>query len=173
MPLAARPAGNPGRRGESMFDLLIRGERVVTPQGVGQWEIAVKDGVIAALGAPGTLSARRRRASSTRRGKIVMPGGIDPHVHCAWYIPPHRPGGSPRHQRPARAGQPRGALGRHHHAHRLRRVQARPRGRRVLQPERARRDRGARQGLGRQMLLRLRVPRDAARQGAAGARSPS
>ena len=38
-----------------MFDLLIRGERVVTPQGVGPREIAVKDGVIAALAAPGTL----------------------------------------------------------------------------------------------------------------------
>ena len=40
-----------------MFDLLIRGERVVTPQGVGRWEIAVKDGVIAALAAPGTFPA--------------------------------------------------------------------------------------------------------------------
>ena len=40
-----------------MFDLLIRGGRVVTPQGVGPREIAVKDGVIAALGALGTIAA--------------------------------------------------------------------------------------------------------------------
>jgi len=76
-----------------MFDLLIRGERVVTPHGVGPWEIGIKDGVIAALGAPGTL-AQATRVIDAGRG-IVMPGGIDPHVHCAWYIPPHRPGDPP------------------------------------------------------------------------------
>ena len=32
-----------------MFDLLIRGDRVVMPHGVGPWEIAVKDDVIVAL----------------------------------------------------------------------------------------------------------------------------
>ena len=54
-----------------MFDLLIRGERVVTPHGVGPWEIGVKDGVIAALGAPGHARGaggarhRRRRAASS------------------------------------------------------------------------------------------------------------
>ena len=77
-----------------MFDLLIRGERVVTPHGVGPWEIGVKDGVIAALGAPGTLAAQAGRVIDAGRG-VVMPGGIDPHVHCAWYIPPHRPGDPP------------------------------------------------------------------------------
>src|SRR5213075_1821750 len=62
-----------------MFDLLIRGERVVTPHGVGPWEIAVEDGVIAALGAPGTLAAPAARVIDAGRG-VVMPGGIDPHV---------------------------------------------------------------------------------------------
>src|SRR5436309_10125142 len=76
-----------------MFDLLIRGERVVTPHGVGAWEIGVKDGVIAALGAPGTLASPARVIDAGRG--VVMPGGIDPHVHCAWYIPPHRPGDPP------------------------------------------------------------------------------
>ena len=33
-----------------MFDLLIRGDRVVTPHGVGQWDIAIKDGKIATIG---------------------------------------------------------------------------------------------------------------------------
>ena len=77
-----------------MFDLLIRGQRVVTPHGVGAWEIGVKDGVVAALGAPGTLAAQGARVIDAGGG-IVMPGGIDPHVHCAWYIPPHRPGDPP------------------------------------------------------------------------------
>src|SRR3954453_11508713 len=75
-----------------MFDLLIRGERVVTPHGVGPWEIAIKDGVIAALGAAGTFAASQASRVIDAGGGVVMPGGIDPHVHCAWYIPPHRPG---------------------------------------------------------------------------------
>ena len=78
-----------------MFDLLIRGERVVTPQGVGPREIAVKDGVIAALGAPGTLDKAQAARVIDAGSAVVMPGGIDPHVHCAWYIPPMRPGDPP------------------------------------------------------------------------------
>jgi dihydropyrimidinase len=77
-----------------MFDLVIRGERVVTPHGVGPWEIAIKDGVIAALAAPGTFPASTARVIEAGRA-VVMPGGIDPHVHCAWYIPPMRPGDPP------------------------------------------------------------------------------
>jgi len=77
-----------------VFDLLIRGERVVTPHGVGAWEIGVKDGVIAALGAPGTLGSQAARVIDAGRG-IVMPGGIDPHVHCAWHMPGLRPGDPP------------------------------------------------------------------------------
>jgi dihydropyrimidinase len=78
-----------------MFDLLIRGERVVTPHGVGPWEIAVKDGVIAALGARGSFAANQAARVIDAGSGIVMPGGIDPHVHCAWYIPPFRPGDPP------------------------------------------------------------------------------
>ena len=78
-----------------MFELLIRGERVVTPQGVGAWEIAVKDGAIAALAAPGTFPASQAARVIEAGNAVVMPGGIDPHVHCAWYIPPMRPGDPP------------------------------------------------------------------------------
>jgi dihydropyrimidinase len=78
-----------------MFDLLIRGERVVTPQGVVPREITVKDGVIAALGAPGTFAAPQAARVIDAGPALVMPGGIDPHVHCAWYIPPMRPGDPP------------------------------------------------------------------------------
>src|SRR5918996_842130 len=73
-----------------MFDLLIRGERVVTPQGAGPRDIGVKDGV----GAPGTLGAQAARVIDAGGG-VVMPGGIDPHVHCAWHIPPLRAGDPP------------------------------------------------------------------------------
>ena len=59
-----------------MFDLVIRGERVVTPHGVGPWEIAIKGSGIAALGAPGTLASQAARVIDAGRG-VVMPGGID------------------------------------------------------------------------------------------------
>jgi dihydropyrimidinase len=78
-----------------MFDLVIRGERVVTPQGVEAREIAIKDGVIAALAAPGTFTAAQAARVIDAGPAVVMPGGIDPHVHCAWYIPPFRPGDPP------------------------------------------------------------------------------
>src|SRR5574339_774148 len=78
-----------------MFDLVIRGERVVTPQGVAAREIAVKDGVIAALAAPGTFPASQAARVIDAGRAVVMPGGIDPHVHCAGYIPPMRPGDPP------------------------------------------------------------------------------
>ena len=53
-----------------MFDLVIRGERVVTPHGVGPWEIAVKDGVIAALGAAGTFAAAAAFAAVSAARKV-------------------------------------------------------------------------------------------------------
>ena len=73
-----------------MFDLIIKGDRVVTPHGTGSYEIGVKDGRIAALGGPGGLSGAGAGEAGRvvdARGRIVMPGSIDPHVHCAWPIP--------------------------------------------------------------------------------------
>lgn len=78
-----------------MFDLIIRGDRVVTPHGVGAWDIAVKGEKIAALAAPGTLEDGAAGRVIDATGKIVMPGGIDPHVHCAWHIPALEEGGEP------------------------------------------------------------------------------
>ena len=148
-----------------MFDLVIRGERVVTPQGVEPREIAVKDGVIAALAAPGTFPAAQAARVIEAGNAVVIPGGIDPHIHCAWYIPPMRPGDPPVSSAGPEQVSRAALMGRHDDADRLRRL---PAGRAtILQEERARRDRGARQGLERQMLLRLCVPRDAA-----AARSP-
>ena len=74
-----------------MFDLIIRGDRVVTPHGTGKWDIAVQGETIAALGAPGSLGEAKRTIDAS--GKIVMPGGVDPHVHCAWHIPALEEGG--------------------------------------------------------------------------------
>jgi dihydropyrimidinase len=64
-----------------MLDLIIRGGEVVTPQATGQFDIAIKDELIAAVTAPDTLSDEDAERVIDASGKIVMPGGIDPHVH--------------------------------------------------------------------------------------------
>jgi dihydropyrimidinase len=62
-----------------MYDLLIRGGQVVTPSGVGNWDLAVAGEKIVLVGDAG------RQASAGRvidlSGKIVVPGGIEPHTH--------------------------------------------------------------------------------------------
>jgi len=64
-----------------MFDLIIRGGDVVTPQGVTACDIAVAGETIAALAGPGTLEAESAKRVIDATRHIVMPGGIDPHVH--------------------------------------------------------------------------------------------
>ena len=64
-----------------MLDLIIRGGDVVTPQGVAQCDLAIKGETIAAVAAPGTLADSEAARVIDAAGKIVMPGGIDPHVH--------------------------------------------------------------------------------------------
>ena len=70
-----------------MLDLIIRGDRIVTPSGVGAFDIAIQGEKIAAVAASGTFPQESARRLIDATGKIVMPGGIDPHVHCKWYSP--------------------------------------------------------------------------------------
>ena len=70
-----------------MFDLVIRSDRVVTPAGVGAHDIAIQGEKIAAVAAAGTFGDDRAKRLIDATGKIVMPGGVDPHVHCTWYTP--------------------------------------------------------------------------------------
>ena len=76
-----------------MFDLIVSGDTVVTPQGVGAFDICIKDGRIAAMATPGEFGADDAGRVIDATGKIVMPGGIDPHIHSYWIIPV--PGGEP------------------------------------------------------------------------------
>jgi dihydropyrimidinase len=69
-----------------MLDLVIRGGQVVTPEGVGGWDVAVEGERIAAVAAPGTLPRDVGRVIDAT-GNLVIPGGIDPHVHTSWPIP--------------------------------------------------------------------------------------
>jgi dihydropyrimidinase len=70
-----------------MLDLVIRGDRVVTPAGVGAFDVGIQGEKIVALAAAGTYASDGARRLVDATGKIVMPGGIDPHVHCKWYSP--------------------------------------------------------------------------------------
>jgi dihydropyrimidinase len=70
-----------------MLDLLIRGGKVVTPQGTGKWTIAVQDEQIVTIGedAPSAEAGRVIDAN----GMIVVPGGVEPHTHLASLIGMH------------------------------------------------------------------------------------
>jgi dihydropyrimidinase len=69
------------------MELVLRGDTVVTPQGVSACDVVISDGVIAAVLPIGTVTPERGARLIDATGKIVMPGGIDPHVHCAWPMP--------------------------------------------------------------------------------------
>jgi len=70
-----------------MLDLLIRGGDVVTPQGVGKWDVAVQGERIVAVGVPDARLEAGRVLDAT--GKIVVPGGVEPHTHLAHFISMH------------------------------------------------------------------------------------
>jgi len=70
-----------------MVDLVLRGDTVVTPHGVGAFDLAIANGRIVAVAAGGTMPLPEGVRLINTAGKIVMPGGIDPHVHCKWFLP--------------------------------------------------------------------------------------
>jgi dihydropyrimidinase len=69
------------------FDLKVTGRRVVTPQGVRPAELGIRDGRIAMMAEPGGLDGLEANRTVDAGEAIVMPGGIDPHVHCQWPMP--------------------------------------------------------------------------------------
>lgn len=62
-----------------MLDLAIVGGTVVTPTGPALLDIGVNDGITSMVVTPGSLPEAARTVDAT--GKIVLPGGVDPHVH--------------------------------------------------------------------------------------------
>jgi len=72
---------------DAMVDLILRGDTVVTPQGVGAFDVAIEGEKIVAVAAKGGLPVADGTRLIDAGGKIVMPGGIDPHVHCKWFLP--------------------------------------------------------------------------------------
>ncbi|MGH8430711.1 MAG: hypothetical protein ACREUF_09925, partial [Solimonas sp.] len=76
-----------------MLDLIIRGGDVVTPHGVERCDVGIGGETIAAVAAPGAMASDTTRRTIDASGKIVMPGGIDPHVHLhhVWTKPDGTP----------------------------------------------------------------------------------
>lgn len=63
------------------FDLVVSGGRVVLDDRVVPAEIGIRGDRIAAVAETGTLAGARTLDAA---GAIVLPGGIDPHVHTRW-----------------------------------------------------------------------------------------
>jgi dihydropyrimidinase len=70
-----------------MLDIVITGGTAVLPSGAANVDIGVEGGKIAAIGAPGSLAALGAGRTVDAGGQVVIPGGIDPHVHCRWPMP--------------------------------------------------------------------------------------
>lgn len=62
-----------------MFDTVIRGGTVVTPDGIAPLDIGIADGKIAALLTPGEKAEGKETLEA--QGKHVLPGAIDIHFH--------------------------------------------------------------------------------------------
>jgi len=69
-----------------MFDLIVSGGTAVMPASTEAADIGVAGGRIAAIGAPGSLAAIGAARVVDAAGQIVIPGGIDPHIHCGMPI---------------------------------------------------------------------------------------
>lgn len=60
-------------------DLVLSGGTVVSSKARFKADVAIKDGLIAVVGAPEAMPAARERVDVT--GKFILPGAIDVHVH--------------------------------------------------------------------------------------------
>ena len=69
-----------------MLDCVIKGGQVVTPQAVGEMDVGIQGEKIVAVGWSGTLSEQAAHVIDAS-GKIVIPGGIEPHAHIGIPVP--------------------------------------------------------------------------------------
>ncbi|KAG4435896.1 hypothetical protein IFR05_008627 [Cadophora sp. M221] len=65
------------------YDLLVLNGLVVTADEIGLFDIAVKDGRIEKVVSRGTLESVTAKKTIDAEGGMVMPGGVDAHVHLA------------------------------------------------------------------------------------------
>ena len=69
-----------------MLDLIISGGQVVTPEGTMEVDVGIQGENIAAVALPGALEAGAKRTIDAT-GKVVLPGGIEPHTHIGVPVP--------------------------------------------------------------------------------------
>src|SRR6476646_2205328 len=66
----------------SEYDLLVRAERAILPDGESGDDVAVKDGRIVALEEPGSdLGERAAAVVELASDEVLLPGIVDSHVH--------------------------------------------------------------------------------------------
>src|SRR5436309_6946369 len=71
-----------------MFDLIVTGGKAVMPGGSAEpADIGVSGGKIAAIGGLGSFADIGAGRVVDEAGQIVIPGGVDPHIHCSSPIP--------------------------------------------------------------------------------------
>jgi len=63
-----------------MYDLTVVNGTLVTEDGVRDADVAVAGKLVEAIGEPGAFESAARRVIDAR-GMLVLPGGVDPHVH--------------------------------------------------------------------------------------------
>ena len=73
---------------------LIKGGTVVTPSGVGEFDIWISGETIQAVTEPGALPAGDEKVIDAT-GRLVVPGGIEPHAHIGGPRQPERSGAEP------------------------------------------------------------------------------
>lgn len=68
-----------------MLDILIKGATVVLPGGAEKVDVGVKEGVISYIGTDKNIKSNK---TINAAGKVLIPGGIEPHAHI--YEPMHK-----------------------------------------------------------------------------------
>jgi dihydropyrimidinase len=70
-----------------MAGIVLRSDTVVVSEGVSACDIVIEGQQIVAVEPHGSVTPGAGVRLLDLDGRIVMPGGIDPHVHCAWPMP--------------------------------------------------------------------------------------
>ena len=81
--LVARPAA------QSAAELIVRNGLIVTVDGRWESDLRIRNGTVAEIGRNLTAGAGAREIDA--RGKLVLPGGVDPHSHLTAEPPPPAP----------------------------------------------------------------------------------
>ncbi len=75
--------------------ILIQGGKVVTPSGVGEFDIWIEGETIQAVSERGGIEPSGDMRVIDAAGKIVVPGGVEPHAHIGGPRQPERSGAEP------------------------------------------------------------------------------